>query len=69
MNTIAGAQAGTCIAMPISGILADNLGWESVFYFFGTFGVIWFIFWNYFCHNSPASHPSILEVVVFLKLL
>ena len=31
----AGNYAGTVVAMPVSGVLASSLGWESVFYFFG----------------------------------
>ena len=50
------------IALPVSGVLADEISWESVFYFFGTLGVIWFIFWAYLCYDSPASHPRIIEV-------
>jgi len=32
--TLTGAQIGTVIAMPISGILSD-FSWDSVFYVFG----------------------------------
>lgn len=31
----AGTYAGTIVAMPVSGILANKLGWESCFYVFG----------------------------------
>ena len=31
----AGTYVGTVVAMPVSGVLASSLGWESVFYFFG----------------------------------
>ena len=57
-----GAQAGTMIALPVSGVLADEINWESVFYVFGALGILWFIFWAYLCHNSPASHPRIDQV-------
>ena len=57
--TNSGAQAGTVISMPLSGVLADDVGWESVFYVFGGFGVIWFIFWAFLTFDSPSSHPSI----------
>ena len=31
----AGGQIGTVFGMPISGLLCEWFGWESVFYFFG----------------------------------
>jgi len=33
----AGAQIGTVLAMPISGLLCEYVSWDSVFYFFGQF--------------------------------
>lgn len=37
MATIAfaGNYAGTIVSMPVSGILANKIGWESCFYVFG----------------------------------
>jgi len=32
---LAGAQIGTVLAMPISGLLCQYVNWDSVFYFFG----------------------------------
>lgn len=32
-----GCYVGTVVAMPVSGMLAATLGWESIFYFFGKF--------------------------------
>jgi len=32
---LAGGQIGTVIGMPVSGLLCEWWGWESVFYFFG----------------------------------
>ena len=53
------------IALPISGVLADEINWESVFYVFGGLGILWFVFWAYLCHNSPASHPRIDKVIIY----
>lgn len=36
----AGAQFGTIISMPISGLLAEY-SWPSIFYVFGLLGVVW----------------------------
>lgn len=49
MATIAfaGNYAGTIVSMPVSGILANSFGWESLFYVFGMYtciGVIQFCF-------------------------
>ncbi|XP_035917149.1 sialin isoform X2 [Anopheles stephensi] len=49
----AGNYAGTVVAMPMSGILANAWGWESVFYVFGVIGCIWFLAWMFFVKTSP----------------
>eukprot|EP00092_Neocalanus_flemingeri_P019684 GFUD01021319.1.p1 GENE.GFUD01021319.1~~GFUD01021319.1.p1 ORF type:complete len:503 (-),score=87.91 GFUD01021319.1:155-1663(-) len=54
-----GAQAGTVLSLPLSGYLCDKLGWESVFYVFGTLGVIWWVGWWYLVYDTPSSHPTI----------
>ena len=33
--------------MPLSGALAENFGWETVFYAFGGIGAVWFIIWAF----------------------
>ncbi|KAK2145734.1 hypothetical protein LSH36_660g02057 [Paralvinella palmiformis] len=58
----AGAQMGTVVSMPVSGLLckygfAD--GWPSVFYVFGSLGCLWFVGWCFLCYDSPAKHPRI----------
>ncbi|XP_033121660.1 sialin-like [Anneissia japonica] len=60
--TYAGSQLGTVISNPLSGWLCstDFLGgWPSVFYVFGTCGVIWFAAWTLLVHNYPEQHPRI----------
>ena len=32
---ISGSSFGTCITLPLAGLIADELGWEAVFYFTG----------------------------------
>ncbi|XP_054734152.1 sialin [Anastrepha obliqua] len=49
----AGNYAGTVVAMPSSGLLASAYGWESVFYVFGTIGLIWFIVWMLMVRSGP----------------
>ncbi|CAD5119812.1 DgyrCDS8396 [Dimorphilus gyrociliatus] len=66
-----GAQLGTVISLPISGILCQSTflgGWPSVFYIFGTVGLIWFIAWIVFVYDSPGKHPRIsIEECLFLE--
>ncbi|XP_018320987.1 putative inorganic phosphate cotransporter [Agrilus planipennis] len=56
----AGAQFGTVISMPLSGLLsASTAGWPSIFYVFGAIGTVWSIAFLIFVHEDPASHPRI----------
>ncbi|XP_044754354.1 putative inorganic phosphate cotransporter isoform X1 [Coccinella septempunctata] len=56
----AGAQFGTVISMPLSGLLSvSEWGWPSVFYVFGAIGTIWCIFFLIFVHEDPFSSPRI----------
>ncbi|OQV14443.1 Sialin [Hypsibius exemplaris] len=59
--TYAGSQIGTVASLLLSGVLAEHLGWESVFYFFGTSSILWYIFWLCFAFDSPNNHPRITE--------
>merc|ERR1719167_666322 len=59
--TSAGSCLGTVFSMPISGLLCDYLGWESVFYVFGAIGVVWFVFWSLLVFDSPDKHPRISQ--------
>merc|ERR1712038_237532 len=55
----AGAQAGTFLAYPLCGWLADTFGWESVFYVTGGLACLWFVFWALLIAESPATHSTI----------
>lgn len=60
----AGAQFGTIVSMPLSGLLAAHGfdgGWPSIFYVFGVIGTIWSIAFLIFCYEDPNSHPTITE--------
>lgn len=56
---IAGNYVGTVVAMPVSGILASTLGWESVFYVFGAVGIVWFFLWTFIVERSPQNDQNI----------
>ncbi|XP_078665703.1 vesicular glutamate transporter 1-like [Branchiostoma floridae x Branchiostoma belcheri] len=53
--TFAGTYFGAVTGMPLSGILADLLGWESPFYFYGVIGLVWSCGWYVVSSPSPAS--------------
>ncbi|XP_047476944.1 sialin-like [Penaeus chinensis] len=55
----AGMTLGTLVCMPFSGLLASELGWESVFYIQGGLSLLWYILWLIFVYDSPAKHPRI----------
>ncbi|XP_055322850.1 vesicular glutamate transporter 1-like [Sitodiplosis mosellana] len=55
----AGNYAGTIVSMPVSGILANKLGWESLFYVFGAIGCVWYCVWVIVVCESPDKDKSI----------
>jgi MFS transporter, ACS family, solute carrier family 17 (sodium-dependent inorganic phosphate cotransporter), other len=56
---MAGNYVGTVVGMPVSGLLASYVGWQSVFYFFGAIGVLWLILWMIFVRASPSNDKFI----------
>ena len=59
MSNFSGMSLGTVIALPFSGILAEKMGWEAVFYVQGGLGSIWCVLWLFFVFDSPKDHPRI----------
>ncbi|KAF3686507.1 Vesicular glutamate transporter 2.1 [Channa argus] len=55
------SYAGAVIAMPLAGILVQYIGWSSVFYVYGCFGIFWYMFWVLVSYESPAEHPTITD--------
>ncbi|XP_020712094.2 sialin isoform X1 [Athalia rosae] len=56
-----GSFFGTVVAMPICGIMADRLGWASIFYTFGAIGLLWYAIWSYVVTDKPEDDPHISE--------
>ncbi|XP_066174591.1 vesicular glutamate transporter 3 isoform X2 [Sylvia atricapilla] len=58
-TSFCGSYAGAVVAMPLAGVLVQYIGWSSVFYIYGMFGIIWYVFWLLHAYESPAAHPTI----------
>lgn len=43
----------------MSGLLADNAGWESIFYVIGSITLLWYIIWLILIRGSPENDPFI----------
>ena len=54
-----GSQMGTILGTLFSGMMADSLGWEAVFYIEGSLSVMVVGAWLFFIYDSPALHPRI----------
>eukprot|EP00096_Caligus_rogercresseyi_P006352 TRINITY_DN22728_c0_g1_i1.p1 TRINITY_DN22728_c0_g1~~TRINITY_DN22728_c0_g1_i1.p1 ORF type:complete len:635 (+),score=156.44 TRINITY_DN22728_c0_g1_i1:201-2105(+) len=54
-----GSYGGAVLGMPISGYLADGVGYYAPFYFYGICGMIWYMVWLWLSFEKPATHPSI----------
>ncbi|XP_044253825.1 sialin [Tribolium madens] len=57
----AGTSLGTLIFMLISGLIADGLGWEAVFYIEGGFSTIWLVLWVCLIADSPKKQKLITQ--------
>ncbi|CAH1107273.1 unnamed protein product [Psylliodes chrysocephalus] len=56
----AGAQFGTVISMPLSGLLSEcRYGWPSIFYVFGSVGTVWCVFFLLIVREDPESDLKI----------
>ncbi|XP_058793729.1 sialin-like [Phymastichus coffea] len=56
-----GAPLGTIFGMLISGIILQHshYGWPIVFYFYGSVGLVSFLFIAAFCYSQPSDNPYI----------
>jgi hypothetical protein len=62
-----GTNCGIVISLSVSGFMASDVGWEYVFYLFGSTTILWLFFWAILISNSPDEHPTIS--VVWLMLI
>ena len=48
-------------ALPLGGFFCQTIGWEYIFYIFGSIGIAWFILWWLCASASPSDHGFISE--------
>lgn len=48
-----GMYLGSVVGLSLCPPLIVNLGWQSVFYIFGTLGFVWWVFWQIIATSSP----------------
>eukprot|EP00798_Chlamydomonas_sp_ICE-L_P012429 gene12429-15628_t len=63
MNNImsSGMFIGSIIGLSLSPQMIEQLGWQSVFYVFGSTGVFWYFTWQKLSHSTPREDPNISE--------
>ncbi|XP_061629079.1 vesicular glutamate transporter 3 [Phyllopteryx taeniolatus] len=60
-TSFCGSYSGAVIAMPLAGVMVQYIGWPSVFYIYGVFGILWYVLWLLLAYGSPAVHPTITD--------
>uniref|UniRef100_A0A667WQU3 Sialin n=1 Tax=Myripristis murdjan TaxID=586833 RepID=A0A667WQU3_9TELE len=56
-----GGNFGAFVALPLTGYIAQSLGWPAVFYLCGGAGCLWAVFWFIFVSDDPRTHRRISE--------
>ncbi|XP_071455292.1 sialin-like [Hetaerina americana] len=56
-----GSFVGTVVSMPVSSLLADTLGWESIFYIFGVIALAWCLLWWMIVKEEPQLDKNITQ--------
>lgn len=51
----AGTYIGMVVSLSTCGILAQNYGWQSVFYVYGVVGCVWNVLWLSIVRGSPEK--------------
>ncbi len=58
---MSGAPLGNVFGLALSGWLATQFGWQSIFYVFGLLGIVWAAAWIPWTCNDPQKHPRITQ--------
>lgn len=54
-----GANFGAFVALPLTGLICETLGWPAVFYLCGGGGCLWAVFWFALVADDPRTHKRI----------
>uniref|UniRef100_A0A7E4ZWD6 MFS domain-containing protein n=1 Tax=Panagrellus redivivus TaxID=6233 RepID=A0A7E4ZWD6_PANRE len=54
-------QISTIFTMPISGVIASELGWDAVFYVHAAVGAVLVLFWTYNFRDEPFRHHNVSD--------
>jgi MFS family permease len=54
-----GTRFGGALAPPLVVLLIAFVGWRVSFVIFGTFGLVWSLFWWKWYRDDPAQHPGV----------
>ncbi|XP_030750016.1 putative inorganic phosphate cotransporter isoform X1 [Sitophilus oryzae] len=58
-----GVYVGSISSYIITGYFsASSWGWPAAFYFFGSLGIVWCVFWLLYSAESPAHHTKISHI-------
>ncbi|KAH6937066.1 hypothetical protein HPB50_025335 [Hyalomma asiaticum] len=56
-----GANVGAILAMPMTAMLCDTIGWEAAFYVFGLVGCAYFALYSWRVRSTPEEDPWISD--------
>ncbi|XP_074930276.1 LOW QUALITY PROTEIN: sialin [Gadus morhua] len=56
-----GASFGAFVALPLTALICQTLGWPAVFYICGSGGCLWAVFWFFLVSDDPRTHRRISE--------
>ena len=56
-----GRYAGSIAGLSLSPHMVQVLGWPSVFFIFGSLGVVWFAVWQKKAESLPSKDPTCSE--------
>ncbi|GMR39626.1 hypothetical protein PMAYCL1PPCAC_09821 [Pristionchus mayeri] len=56
---VASIQLAPAITMPVSGVLCEDVSWQSVYYIHGSVCIVLFAAYTFFFRNSPTKHPFV----------